>query len=71
MSKKTIEVRIHGEAKRFEAPLSVAELLQRLELPASGVAVERNRLIVPRAEHAQTQLEDGDDLEIVTLVGGG
>lgn len=35
------------------------------------VAVERNRDIVPRAEHAQLVLCEGDTLEIVHFVGGG
>jgi sulfur carrier protein len=35
------------------------------------VAVERNRDLVPRAQHAACALEAGDRVEIVTLVGGG
>jgi len=35
------------------------------------VAVERNRRVVPRAEQARETLADGDDLEVVTFVGGG
>jgi sulfur carrier protein len=35
------------------------------------VAVEVNLEVVPRAQHAQTRLRDGDRLEVVTLVGGG
>jgi thiazole synthase len=46
-------------------------LLRRLELRKEQVAVERNLAIVPRHEYATCQLEDGDKLEIVTLVGGG
>ena len=34
-------------------------------------AVERNREVVPRAQHASEQLSDGDELEVVTFVGGG
>ena len=32
---------------------------------------ERNREIVPRARHGETRIEDGDRIEIVTMVGGG
>lgn len=49
----------------------MASLLAELELDPSQVAVERNRDIVPRAQYAQTTLSDGDQLEIVTFVGGG
>lgn len=71
MSESTIQLRVNGDERRFAAPLSVAGLLAQLELPREGVAVERNREIVPRAQHEATRLEDGDVLEIVTLVGGG
>lgn len=63
---------INGETSEFDSPrLSVADLLARLELPRVGIAVERNRKIVPRATYDQVELADGDQLEIVTLVGGG
>jgi thiamine biosynthesis protein ThiS len=35
------------------------------------VAVERNRHVVPRAEHEQTALQSNDVIEIVHFVGGG
>lgn len=71
MAPTSVQLRINGECRRFEAPLHVRALLERLGLPDVGVAVERNMEIVPRAEHETTQLADGDELEIVTLVGGG
>jgi sulfur carrier protein len=46
-------------------------LLASLNLKTRAVAVERNREIVPSAQHAECTLQDGDRLEIVTLVGGG
>jgi sulfur carrier protein len=33
--------------------------------------VERNREVVPRAQHGATKLTGGDVIEIVHLVGGG
>ena len=49
----------------------MAELLAQLSLKPRFVAVERNLQIVPRAEHDECVLQPGDQLEIVTLVGGG
>jgi thiamine biosynthesis protein ThiS len=40
-------------------------------LPAKGIAVERNREIVPKSAYAVTRLTDGDRIEIVQFVGGG
>jgi thiazole synthase len=49
----------------------VAELVQYLGLRAEHVAVELNKGLVTRARHDQTRVEEGDVLEVVTLVGGG
>jgi sulfur carrier protein len=49
----------------------VRGLLEHLGLTEGPVAVEVNREVVPRAEHATHRLRDGDVLEIVHFVGGG
>jgi thiamine biosynthesis protein ThiS len=65
------QLMVNGVRRGFDAPLSVAALLRALDLPREGVAVERNREIVRRLDYETTQLENGDEIEIVTLVGGG
>ena len=67
----SITLSLNGESKTYPAPLSVAQLLGRLELDTRKVAVERNEEIVPRSTYAQTGLRDGDRLEIVHFIGGG
>jgi sulfur carrier protein len=66
-----MELVINGECQEHEDGLSVADLLETLDKPAQLVAVEVNRDLVPRARHAETTLSDGDNVEIVSLVGGG
>lgn len=66
-----IVLTVNGAARRFEAPLDVASLLEKLEMVGKKVAVERNGEIVPKSAHARTLLGDGDQLEIVVAVGGG
>lgn len=61
---------INGEEHNVPDRLTVVELL--LHLGVTGpVAVERNREILPRAEHPVVYLAEGDALEIVHFVGGG
>jgi thiamine biosynthesis protein ThiS len=62
---------VNGRPREVPAPLSVAGLLAHLEVPTRGVAVEVNLQIVPRLRQAETNLADGDRVEVVTLVGGG
>jgi sulfur carrier protein len=64
-------VLVNGDSRQIEAGTSVAALLEALELPREGVAVEINRAIIPRRLHPERLLEDGDEIEIVTFVGGG
>ena len=66
-----IQVIVNGAAQRFDAPLDVAALLERLAMSGKKIAVERNGEIVPKSAHASTLVKDGDELEIVVAVGGG
>ncbi len=67
----TISIRVNGTHRRANAGISVADLANELGLEPTRVAVERNLEIVPRSTLAQVSVEDGDEIEIVTFVGGG
>jgi sulfur carrier protein len=66
-----IEVTVNGEPLLVPASATVADVLQRLSLDSRRVAVELNLLVLPRAEHSTHRLNHGDQMEIVTFVGGG
>lgn len=66
-----IEITLNGDLRRFDAPLSVAALLDALGLEPRKIAVERNLEIVPKSAYAGTGLVAGDRIEIVQFVGGG
>ncbi|KAF0098730.1 MAG: sulfur carrier protein [bacterium] len=66
-----ITLRINGQPRQFPAPLSIAELMLALDLAGKRVAVEKNGEIVPRSQHGDARVVDGDQLEIVVAVGGG
>ena len=67
----SIDVVINGQRRTMNAGTTVRALIAELGLDGKPVAVERNREVVPRAQHATTELADGDHLEVVTFVGGG
>jgi len=68
-----MKLQINGEARDFNPPLTLATLLDQLEMKADRVAIELNRSIVARDQWAKTNLAEGDRdrLEIVHFVGGG
>ncbi len=62
---------INGQTREFATQLSIAQLLSELQLPAERVVVELNREILTADKHTETELKDGDTLELVQFVGGG
>ena len=68
---ETASITVNGEHRRVPKGISVAALALELGLEPSRVAVERNLEIVPRSTLGEVKVEDGDDFEIVTFVGGG
>ena len=71
MPEGIIDIVVNGEPRQVAAGITVTGLLAALGLADRRVAVERNREVVPRAEHARTVLAAGDTIELVTFVGGG
>ena len=66
-----MEILLNGERRQFSSPMTVAALVEALGYAGKRIAVERNGEIVPRSQHAEVSLADGDRLEIVVAVGGG
>jgi len=66
-----LQLVVNGEPREVGLGTTVADLVAALGLKSQQVAVERNKEIVRRPDHAGTLLEDGDQLEVVTFFGGG
>lgn len=67
-----ITLTVNGKQATFEGEqLTVAALIDQHGLANQPVAVEVNRELVPKRDHAEKTLAPGDTVELVTLVGGG
>jgi sulfur carrier protein len=66
-----MQLQINGQSRELPDGLTVASLLALLEIKAPRVAVEVNAEVVVKSRHALTPLRPGDQVEIVTFVGGG
>jgi len=66
-----LRVTVNGAASNLAAGTTVSELLAARGAAGKPCAVEINREIVPRSQHATHALRDGDAVEIVSFVGGG
>lgn len=67
----SIRVRVNGEEREVPGGISVAGLLEHLDLDRRAVVVEHNRRIVRGEALDDTEVAGGDEVEIVHFVGGG
>ncbi len=66
-----MQIIVNGESQTIPDGATVADLVDQLQLTPARVAVELNAELVRRATYAGVVLNAGDQVEIVTLVGGG
>ncbi|HKM36591.1 MAG TPA: sulfur carrier protein ThiS [Thiopseudomonas sp.] len=66
-----MHIQLNGEAYALSETLSVAGLIEHLQLAGRRVAVELNFEIVPRSQYETTLLKENDSVEIVHAIGGG
>ena len=65
-------ITVNGAAYICRLPSQrVSDLVRQLSLQGKRIAIERNGEIVPRSQHSQTLLVEGDKIEVVAAVGGG
>ena len=66
-----IRIMLNGKARDLPAGATLQTLLEDLELTGRRVAIEVNREIIPRSQHAAHTLNEGDKVEVVHAIGGG
>ena len=66
-----MQIQLNGEPHALDREQTVAELIDALGLGRRRIAVELNEDILPRSQHGETRLADGDRIEIVHAIGGG
>ena len=66
-----IEITVNGQSVEIESSMTVEQLLDTVDVPPNYLAVEVNAEVVPREEYTTVVVGPDDDVEVVTLVGGG
>jgi sulfur carrier protein len=66
-----VTIQVNGDRRQCATPLQLPQLLEQLNLNPRLVAVEYNGEILHRQFWENTEIQEGDRLEIVTIVGGG
>jgi len=70
LNSANLTICVNGERETLAGPATIATLIQARG-PRPPFAVEVNKRLVRRSEYEATALREGDQVEIVTLVGGG
>jgi len=65
-----ISIKVNGDPREVSDGTTIRQLAATFNLMPEKVAIELNRRLV-RAEKYDQALKDGDEVEIVTFVGGG
>ena len=66
-----ITARINGISNKIEFGTTISDLINKLNITNKKIALEVNEQIIPRSQFDTRMIEDGDQIEIVTAVGGG
>ena len=65
-----IRITVNGRNVELNESMTVEQMLDRVEVPPNYLAVEVNAEVVPREEYTAHVIQNGDQIELVTLVGG-
>jgi len=66
-----LTITLNGDSLELDAPMTVTEMLDYLDIDSRRIAVEHNLTVVKRAAFDSTLINAGDQIEIVNFVGGG
>ena len=66
-----MNITLNGELKLLNDGTYLNQLIEQLNIEGKRIAVEINKEIIPKSEHATYEIKDGDHIEIVHAIGGG
>ncbi|MDT0381043.1 sulfur carrier protein ThiS [Streptomyces sp. DSM 42041] len=67
----TVTLTVNGEPRELSRGQTLDRLVATLTTAPSGVAAAVNEAVVPRGRWPETELADGDRVEVLTAVQGG
>ena len=65
------KIQLNGKKITIKTKATIYELLKKFKLNNKKVAIEHNKIIVPRVSYKKKYLKNNDKIEIVHFIGGG
>ena len=66
-----MNILLNNKPEELLERLTIEKLLEMKSIKSKYYAIEINNKIIPKSEHAEYLLKDGDKIEIITAIGGG
>ena len=66
-----MQITLNGEVTALDDGTHLSQLIEQLGIEGKRIAIELNREIIPKSEHASYEIKNGDTIEIVHAIGGG
>ncbi len=66
-----MNILLNNKPEELLERLTIKKLLEMKSIKSKYYAIEINNKIIPKSEHAEYLLKDGDKIEIITAIGGG
>lgn len=66
-----MKISLNGEPTDARDSQTIADLVERLQLPAPTILIEHNGVALHQREWPQRSLREGDQIELLRVVAGG
>jgi thiamine biosynthesis protein ThiS len=64
-------IEVNGKTVEHDGPISVASLLERMGFVWPMIVVRLNGKLVKRERYKDTQVSDGDTVDVIHMMSGG
>ena len=62
---------LNGKKFQVNKKDTIAQLLKKIDIKSSKVAIEVNKVVVPKEKYWNSKFKEKDRVEVVTFIGGG
>ena len=71
MNNMKISIYINGQKKLVNINYSLLDVLEGLNIQSNFVAIEINKEVIPKSIYSSKKILEGDNIEILQMIGGG
>lgn len=71
MNNTKITIYINGQEKLVNIGCSLLDVLEKLNIQISFIAIEVNKEVIPKSKYSTKKILKGDNIEILQMIGGG